>query len=317
MCDDDDIHSAWRFEEALGEGTFGRVFKAQHKRDGRRWAAVKEYKNPEELAKSGIPDTCLREVACLKRLDGGRGHFVRLLAVVYPARRTGFHLVFELCDTTLHELVKQQPPTTRRDGAIVLAEVARQLAAGFAYMHARGIVHRDPKPANILVDAPRGRLKIGDFGLARPVAQEEEARCYTYEVVTIWYRPPELLREEPCAYDPRKVDVWSLGTTVAQAVLGGYPLVHGANVGEMRQAIADVFGAADDDEEEGTPSSGLSARLPAGYAGVAWLSRLLQLDPKRRATADEALKHPYTALARAAAGATPPLREWCMSFRRP
>lgn len=303
---DDDNGDAWKKHEMLGEGTFGVVVRAERRGE---WAALKEYKHPEDLWSSGIPDTCIREVACLKRLCGS-GHIVRLLDVRYPTQRTTFQLVLELCDTTLQKLVRQQPPAKRRDGAIVLAVVARQLATGLAYMHARGIVHRDLKPCNVLVDVKRGNLKFADFGLARHVFGQGGGRCYTYNVVTTWYRPPELLRDEACAYDPRKVDVWSLGMTVAQTVLGGYPLVHGENNEQMREAVTNVFG--DDDSHDGPPI-GLVHRLPAGYAGIAWLSQLLLLDPDRRATAETALMHPYTALAGAA---TTSLREWCECFRK-
>jgi serine/threonine protein kinase len=65
-----------------------------------------------------------------------------------------------------------------------------QLLKGMDFCHARGIMHRDLKPQNLLVDR-KGTLKLADFGLAR--AFMIPVRSYTHEVVTLWYRAPEIL----------------------------------------------------------------------------------------------------------------------------
>ena len=88
-----------------------------------------------------------------------------------------------------------------------------QLLAGMDYCHARGIMHRDLKPQNLLVDK-RGVLKLADFGLAR--AFMIPTRAYTHEVVTLWYRAPEILLGQR-AYAPA-VDMWSIGCIFAELV---------------------------------------------------------------------------------------------------
>ena len=65
-----------------------------------------------------------------------------------------------------------------------------QLFSGIAYCHARRVLHRDVKPQNILLDRS-GNIKLADFGLAR--AFSVPLRSYTHEVITLWYRPPEIL----------------------------------------------------------------------------------------------------------------------------
>merc|ERR1719238_1885532 len=88
---------------------------------------------------------------------------------------------------------------------------AWQLARGCEFCHASRIIHRDLKPQNLLIDN-RLRLKIADFGLAR--AFQTPIPKYTHEVVTVWYRPPEILLGSVLYSVP--VDVWSMGCIIAE-----------------------------------------------------------------------------------------------------
>ena len=84
---------------------------------------------------------------------------------------------------------------------------------GLAYCHDRNFLHRDIKCSNILMNN-RGQVKLADFGLARLYNAEDKERPYTNKVITLWYRPPELLLGEE-RYGPA-IDVWSCGCILGE-----------------------------------------------------------------------------------------------------
>jgi serine/threonine protein kinase len=113
-------------------------------------------------------------------------------------------MVFQYMD---HDLtgVLSQTQFTFNDAQ--LKSLCQQMLAGLSYLHHKGVIHRDIKGSNILVNC-RGELKLADFGLAR-FYQKRRQSDYTNRVITLWYRPPELLFGTT-VYGP-EVDMWSAG----------------------------------------------------------------------------------------------------------
>ncbi|NXW58743.1 CDK5 kinase, partial [Eurystomus gularis] len=115
-----------------------------------------------------------------------------------------------------------------------------QLLKGLAFCHSRNVLHRDLKPQNLLINR-NGELKLADFGLAR--AFGIPVRCYSAEVVTLWYRPPDVLFGAKLY--STSIDMWSAGCIFAGSVGGA-----GRGDGEVGQfADGAILGAVGDTSE--------------------------------------------------------------------
>ncbi|CAO3569471.1 unnamed protein product [Mortierella alpina] len=195
-------------QEKIGEGTYGVVYKALEKATGRTVAMKKiRLENEDE----GVPSTAIREISLLKELR--HDHVVQLLDIIHDENR--LYLVFEFLDLDLKRYMDTVPTTT--NAGLPLEQVREylyQLIKGVEYCHSRRILHRDLKPQNLLIDESR-KLKLADFGLAR--AFGIPLRCYTHEVVTLWYRAPEILMGS--RHYSTAVDMWSIGCIFAEMVL--------------------------------------------------------------------------------------------------
>lgn len=182
-------------ESVVGAGTYGKVFKAVHiyTKDE---AALKKIRMEGE--RDGFPITAVREIKLLQILR--HKHVVALQEVM--VEKNECFMVFEYMAHDLTGLINH--PTFKLTPAHK-KDLGRQMFEGLEFLHRRGVLHRDIKAANLLISA-QGQLKYADFGLARFYAKTLK-QDYTNRVITIWYRPPELLLGET-QYGPA-VDIWS------------------------------------------------------------------------------------------------------------
>eukprot|EP00879_Flechtneria_rotunda_P025340 GHRR01026919.1.p1 GENE.GHRR01026919.1~~GHRR01026919.1.p1 ORF type:complete len:237 (+),score=52.84 GHRR01026919.1:889-1599(+) len=202
--------------ERVGEGTYGVVYKA---RDTRTNMIVALKKIRLEQEEEGVPSTAIREIALLKELN--HPNVVRLYDVIHADRR--LYLVFEYLDLDLKKLMDALPGFSQDHRLIKL--YLYQMLSGIAYCHSRRILHRDLKPQNLLIDRQHNQLKLADFGLAR--AFGIPVRAYTHEVVTLWYRSPEILLGAKTYSTP--VDIWSIGCIFVE-MINHRPLFPGDSV---------------------------------------------------------------------------------------
>lgn len=207
FADDDDHDSAndYTVLEKIGEGTYGTVYKALCHETGERVAIKRIKVSPEE---DGVPSTALREISLLKAL--GHANVVQLHGVYCSGRY--LNLVFECLDMDLRVYLKKYGQIRGRP----LRSAVLQCLRGVEFCHSRRILHRDLKPQNVLIDVASMRLVLADFGLAR--AFSVPSKIYTHEVVTLWYRAPEILLGQQ-KYGP-PMDVWSMGCIVAEMATG-------------------------------------------------------------------------------------------------
>ena len=155
----------------------------------------------------GFPITALREIKLLKQIH--HPNVVELIDMAIedisngPQEEDAFYMVFPYMD---HDLTGLLSDETIRFSTAQVKCYLKQLLEGLRYLHRKGILHRDVKGSNILLNN-RGELRITDFGLARSL--EERREHYTPGVVTRWYRPPELLYGAT-QYGPA-IDLWGVG----------------------------------------------------------------------------------------------------------
>ncbi|KAH7648529.1 cell division control 28 [Cryptosporidium bovis] len=299
----------------LGSGTYGRVVKAYDQNDPTRLVAIKVF-HLEEHEDEGVPATSIRELDILRTLD--HPNIVDLYEVHYSRPTDGSPLligVFELCahDLKKHckihtQMLKERYPDLKNPIAEHTAwtkELMFQLLNGMAYCHAHNIMHRDLKPQNVLMGMD-GVLKIGDFGLAR--ACRLPLPEYTHDVLTMWYRAPEILLGID-KYSP-SVDVWSVGCIMAELLRGGHALLPGECEIDMVWRIFRYFGTP---TEKTWPEIGklkyFDKNFPvwncnttenlknlcklADASAIDLLSKLLVCNPNRRISCKGALEHPW------------------------
>jgi cyclin-dependent kinase len=278
--------------EKVGEGTYGVVYKAQDSQG--EIFALKTIRL--EAEDEGIPSTAIREISLLKELQ--HPNIVRLCDVIHTERK--LTLVFEFLDYDLKKMLDMhekglEPGTTM--------SYLYQLFRGIAYCHQHRVLHRDLKPQNLLINR-RGDLKLADFGLAR--AFGIPVRSYTHEVVTLWYRAPDVLMGSRKYSTP--VDIWSVGCIFAEMVTGR-PLFPGSTDADQLQKIFKLLGTPDEtiwptihelpDWKTDYPhfdqrpmEEVVTTLMPLG---LQLLMSMLQYDPTKRITGKAAMDDEYFA----------------------
>ncbi|KAJ9444557.1 Cytokinesis protein sepH [Diplonema papillatum] len=219
------------FSKVLGEGAFGTVFLAFRKDTG-NFVAVKRIRLGR-LSKSDV-SRVVREIRIMKELKG-HGNVVKYLNAEKkesePARGNGDGSPREDNAPELFIFMEYAPGGSLNDIAksiqtVVLSEetvkcYVYQILHGLSYLHAKRIVHRDVKGANILLGSD-GAVKLADFGTAVAL---DASKPLTEYAGTPWFMAPEVVRcpEDRHGHDT-KADVWSLGATVIELLNGSPPL---------------------------------------------------------------------------------------------
>ncbi|GMF19235.1 unnamed protein product [Phytophthora lilii] len=217
--------------EKIGEGTYGVVYKAKDRVTGEVIALKKIRLEAED---EGIPSTAIREISLLKELQ--HCNIVRLYNIVHTERK--LTLVFEYLDQDLKKYLDVcekglEKPILKSFLRCNVSTV--QMEQGDAdEMVCRA--NSDLKPQNLLINR-EGELKLGDFGLAR--AFGIPVRSYTHEVVTLWYRAPDVLMGSRKYSTP--VDIWSVGCIFAEMANGG-PLFAGTSEADQLDRIFRLLG---------------------------------------------------------------------------
>ncbi|KAF0429813.1 CMGC/CDK/CDC2 protein kinase [Gigaspora margarita] len=281
--------------EKVGEGTYGIVYRAKEKKTG-RIVALKQVRLDSSIGeKEGIPPTSLREISLLKECTKHE-NIVKLLDIVNQENK--LFLVFEFLTMDLKRFIHSSKEALEHNKILKLMH---QLLDGTTFLHKRRIFHRDLKPQNLLIDKEEN-LKLADFGLARAIGIP--LRPYTHEVITLWYRAPELMLGSP-TYS-FAVDMWSIGCIFAEIANKKVLFKGDSEIDELFR-IFQVLGTPDENVwpnitqfRDFTPvfpkwkPQPLDKYVPTlSPLGVDLLSKMLTYDDTLRISAKCALSHPF------------------------
>ncbi|KAI9030023.1 kinase-like domain-containing protein [Phycomyces nitens] len=239
---------------SLHLGTYGIVYKAQN-RDTNEVVALKRIRLDNE--EEGVPCTAIREISLLKELK--HPNIVRLYDVLHTEKK--LTLVFEYLDSDLKKFLDSYGGDI---DTMTIKQLMYQLLKGIAFCHENKVLHR------------KGELKLGDFGLAR--AFGIPVRSYSHEVVTLWYRAPDVLMGS--RQYSTSIDLWSAGCIFA--VLGTPTEEIWPDVSRLPEYKRDF---------EMFRRISLETMLPKlDNLGIDLLKKLLEYPPKKRITAKAALQ---------------------------
>ncbi|KAL8140746.1 hypothetical protein V2J09_006767 [Rumex salicifolius] len=287
--------------EKVGEGTYGKVYRAREKATGKIVALKKTRLHEDD---EGVPPTTLREISLLRMLSRDDPHVVKLLDVKQGQNKEGktvLYLVFEYMDTDLKKFIRSFRQTGDSLPPPTIKSLMYQLCKGVAYCHGRGVIHRDLKPHNLLMDRKTMALKIADLGLAR--AFKVPLKKYTHEILTLWYRAPEVLLGG--THYSTGVDMWSVGCIFAELV-NKQALFQGDSELQQLLHIFRLLGTPNETVWPGVTKlkdwheypqwspRPLSTAVPdLDEEGLNLLSMMLQYEPSKRISAKKAMEHPY------------------------
>lgn len=282
----------------LGEGTYGIVFKAENTRT-RKIVAIKQIFIEDD--DEGVPSTAIREIALLKELK--HDNIISLKETIYY--NNNLYLVFDFFHNDLKQYFNKNKYMINIDE---INHYLYQMLLAIDYCHKHRIYHRDLKPQNILINEITKTIKLADFGLSRTITIPN--KTWTHEVITLWYRCPEIILG--IKNYSHVIDIWSLGCIFGEMCNKSVPIFRGdSEICQLMYIFKNLgtpnYLSSDNNSLCNLPHFKPNAALfpkwkpksikymipMLNYLGQDLIKRMLHLDPEKRISAKQCLKHPY------------------------
>ncbi|XP_042571058.1 calcium/calmodulin-dependent protein kinase type 1D-like isoform X1 [Cyprinus carpio] len=265
----DDIRKIFEFKEILGTGAFSEVVLAQEKATGEMYAVKCIPKKALRGKESGIEN----EIAVLRKI---KHENIVALEDIYESP-THLYLIMQLVSGgELFDRIVERGFYTEQDASALI----KQVLDAVNYLHSLGIVHRDLKPENLLYFNPHeeSKIMISDFGLSKMEGVAND--IMSTACGTPGYVAPEVLAQKPYS---KAVDCWSIGV-IAYILLCGYPPFYDENDSKLFEQILRAEYEFDSPYWDDISDSAKD-----------FINNLMQKDPEKRLTCEEALRHPWIA----------------------
>ncbi|KAG2011518.1 CMGC/MAPK protein kinase [Coprinopsis cinerea AmutBmut pab1-1] len=296
------VEKRWKLVREMGSGAYGVVISAADEISGET-VAIKMVTRVFE--KIQLAKRALREITLLRHFANHENITGLIDVDAVSPDFNEIYIFMEPMEADLHQIIKSGQVLTNEHVQYFLYQILR----GMKFIHSAGVIHRDLKPGNLLVNADC-ELKICDFGLSRgfDAVPDENATRLTEYVATRWYRAPEIMLAFP-RYNTA-IDVWSIGCILGELLLGK-PLFKGKDYVDQLNKILDILGSPDETIIQKIGSDKAQAyvrslpfrrtvpfrRVLPGSDPLALdlMAKMLSFDPSTRVTVLESLEHPWLA----------------------
>uniref|UniRef100_A0A8C2AR99 Calcium/calmodulin-dependent protein kinase 1Da n=1 Tax=Cyprinus carpio TaxID=7962 RepID=A0A8C2AR99_CYPCA len=264
----DDIKEMFEFKEVLGTGAFSEVVLAEERSTGKMFAV----KCIPKKALKGKESSIENEIAVLRKI---KHENIVALEDIYESSNHLYLIMQLVSGGELFDRIVEKGFYTEKDASTLI----RQVLDAVNYLHSMGIVHRDLKPENLLYFNPQdgSKIMISDFGLSK---MEGTGDVMSTACGTPGYVAPEVLAQKPYS---KAVDCWSIGV-IAYILLCGYPPFYDENDSKLFEQILKADYEFDAPYWDDISDSAKD-----------FISCLMEKDPSKRYTCEQALRHPWIA----------------------
>ncbi|KAL4481673.1 hypothetical protein ABPG74_007762 [Tetrahymena malaccensis] len=298
------LNGKYRILQALATGSYGCVYQAYDITQN-KFVCIKKIKRLtiHQIGGYGTATQNMREYSILNSLN--HDNIIKLIDQFYVKKpqdqcenqeNITLCMVFDYIDQNLDIFIKNFEKKKSYIPLIYIKSILYQIVLGIYEMHVNGFIHRDVKPANILISA-QGQVKIADLGLARQVTQKRQT--FTPGWITLWYRPLEMLNNQ--TNYTKAVDIWSLGCVFGEMVRL-MPLFRGQNEPEQASKIIQSLGIPTEFSDYNCLREKYNPEQPFNYErnfpylpedGIDLLKGMLNINPSQRFTAKQCKEHRF------------------------